>query len=119
MSTTELVNVINKSVGELDLVVARKYIEENVELLNKSKHLLRRNARALLDFVNTKSGNYMSRQEMNIIQSVNAYASKFDLRGLKISIKNNADIFMRQDIKEYLNSDAKIILEGMNVIHEG
>ena len=117
MSTTELFSIINKSVDELDLVVARKYIEENVEVLNKSKHLLKGNARALLDFVNTKSDNCMNRQEMNIIQSINAYASKFDLRGLKISIKNNADLFMRTDITEYLNSDAKILLEGMNVIH--
>ncbi len=117
MSASELVNTINQSVDDLNLVVARRYIEENKEMLNENKHLLRRNARELLDFVNTKSENLLDRKEMNIIHSINAYASRFDLRGLKLSIKNNAELFMRPDIKEYLSSDAQIILEGMNAIH--
>ena len=110
---------INQCIEDLDLVTARRYIEENIVLLNKNKHLLRGNARALLDFLtnNTdKSFNHLNRQEMNVIYAINTYASNFDLRGLKMTIKSNADLLMRAEAKHYLNEDAKTLLEGMSAI---
>ena len=47
---------------------------------------------------------------------MNNYASKFDLRGLKLSVKNNSELLLRKDIRTYLNADAQIFLEGMGVI---
>ncbi len=119
MDIQELLNKINKSMDDLDLVTARRFIEENIVLLNENKHLLRGNARALLDFLtnNTDKGFiHLNRKEMNVIYAINTYASNFDLRGLKLSIKNNADLLMREEIKQYLNEDAKTLLEGMSAI---
>jgi hypothetical protein len=47
---------------------------------------------------------------------VNSYASNFDLRGLKVVIRDHSLLFLRNDIEAYLNSDARIILEGMGAI---
>lgn len=102
---------------DLDLVSARRFIEENLEILSKDRYLLKSNARALLDFLTSKTDNPLKREELNVINSVNIYATKFDVRGLKMLIKSNAELLMREDIKHYLNADAKIILEGMNAIH--
>lgn len=120
MDIVELVKKINQCLDNLDLVRARKYIEENQELLNQNKHLLRGNARSLLDFIinRTDAGVIpLNRQEMNVIYSINAYASKFDLRGLKLSVKNNTNLLMREDVKQYLNEDARTLLEGLKVIN--
>ncbi len=119
MDFQELLNKINKSMDDLDLVTARRYIEENIVLLNENKHLLQGNARALLDFLsnNTDKGfNQLNRKEMNVIYAINTYASNFDLRGLKLSIKNNANLLMREEVKHYLNEDAKTLLVGMSAI---
>ncbi len=119
MDIQELLIKINKSMEDLDLVTARKYIEENIALLNEHKHLLRGNARELLDFLinNTDKGFiHLNRKEMNVVYAINTYASNFDLRGLKLSIKNNADLLMREEVKHYLNEDAKTLLEGMSAI---
>ncbi|MFC5587514.1 hypothetical protein ACFPRA_01145 [Sporosarcina soli] len=120
MDIVELVKKINQCLDNLDLVRARKYIEDNQELLNQNKHLLRGNARSLLDFIinRTDAGVIpLNRQEMNVIYSINAYASKFDLRGLKLSVKNNTNLLMREDVKQYLNEDARTLLEGLKVIN--
>lgn len=120
MDIVELVKKINQCFNNLDLVRARKYIEENQEILNQNKHLLRGNARSLLDFIinRTDAGVIpLNRKEMNVIYSINAYASKFDLRGLKLSVKNNTNLLMREDLKQYLNEDARTLLEGLKVIN--
>ena len=119
MDFRELIRVINEATDKLDLVSARKYIEDNLELLLQNKHLLRGNSRALLDMLaeNETQVKPLNRIEMNIIQAINVYASKFDLRGLRISAKNNTDLLMRPDVKYYLNEDAKFLLEGMKAIH--
>lgn len=115
----ELVDKIHQTTEEFDLVLARKYIEENIKWLSENKHYLKGNARALLDFL--LIGNYvqpLNKVEMNIVRSINSYASKFDLRGLRIAVKNNAELLLREDVKYYLNNDAKFLLEGMNAIHK-
>lgn len=119
MDFRELIRVINEATEKLDLISARKYIEDNLELLLQYKHLLRGNSRALLDMLAESENKVkpLNRIEMNIIQAINVYASKFDLRGLRISAKNNTDLLLRPDVKYYLNEDAKFLLEGMKAIH--
>ncbi|WP_240793348.1 hypothetical protein [Psychrobacillus vulpis] len=116
---SELVKKVNASMDNLDLISARRLIEENIDLINENRHHLRSNARSMFDIVknNTESViNTLNRKEMNVIYSINAYATKFDIRGLKLSIKNNPELLVRKDIQHYLNEDAKTILTGMKVI---
>ncbi|MEH7125699.1 hypothetical protein V7127_21035 [Bacillus sp. JJ1773] len=119
MQIQELISKINISVEELDLVTVRKYIEENIDLLNGNKNLLKSNARTLLDFfTNSSITKSLSRQDMATIHSINTYATRFDLRGLKLFIKDKAELLLRNDVVQYLNSDAKILLEGMGAIEK-
>lgn len=117
MNLQELFRSINKCIDELDLVSARKYMEENLELLKENKHHLRRNARELFNFLINNTANPITRREMNVIYSINSYASNFNVRGLKILIKDNVDLLLREEIVSYLNDDAKSILESMQVIN--
>ena len=120
MEIQELLKKINRSVESLDLVSARRYIEENIEQVSQSRHHLCKNARELLDFLEIESTNSTcsyNRRELHIINTINTYATRFDVRGLRLSVKNNADLLMKKDIRLYLNADAKILLEGMNAIH--
>jgi hypothetical protein len=115
----ELITQINKSVEELDYANARKYIENNITILNKNKNVLKGNARELLEFLTDRlNSDYepLTRQEMTTISAINSYASKFELRQIKMIIKEKAPLFSRKDVVEYLNKDAKVILEGMGVI---
>ena len=116
MQLNELIANINYRVEELDFVSARKLIEENMELIQTKKHHLRGNARELYDFLSSNSLQTLNRREMSIIASINSYASKFDIRGLKVSLKSNARLLMREDVRDYLNADAKILLEGMGAL---
>lgn len=100
----------------MDLVSARKYIEENIELLGENKSHLRGNARELFEFLANKVDAPLKRQEIHVINTINKYASTFDIRGLKMTLKNHMDLIMREDVKSYLTTDAKIVLEGMNAI---
>lgn len=120
MDISELIIKINKSMDNLDLVSARRFIEDNIELINENRHLLKSNARSLFEILenNTESVvNKLNRKEMNVIYSINAYASRFDVRGLKLSINNNPELLVRKDIKHYLNEDAKTLLTGMRVFN--
>lgn len=119
MNLQELADKINRCVDELDLVSARKYMEENKELLSSNKSLLKRNARELFDFIMTshESGNVpLTRDELSVTNAINLYATRFDLRGLKTAVKNHSELLLRDDVLPYLNSDAKILLEGMGSI---
>lgn len=121
MNIKELIVNINKSVEDLDLVTARKYIEENLELLNKNKNLLKGNARDLLNFITHRleSGHEtLTREEMATVHAINLFASKFDLRSLKLAIKNKEKLLLKKDFVAYLNSDAKIVLKGMGAIEQ-
>lgn len=50
MDFHDIVKMINKFVDENDLVSARSFIEQNIDLLVENKHLLRSNARELVEF---------------------------------------------------------------------
>ena len=120
MDISDLMKKINQSIDNMDLVTARSFIENNLELISENRHLLKSNARSLFEMLlnNTESViNKLNRNEMNVIYSINKYASNFDVRGLKLSIKNNSALLVRKDIKHYLNEDAKTLLTGMKVIN--
>ncbi|PAQ14352.1 hypothetical protein [Bacillus sp. FJAT-42315] len=119
MELKHLIIEINRSVDELDYVKARKYIEDNMEVLEGNRTSLKSNAREIMKFVKERVNSGIepiSRQELAIIQAVNTYANKFDLRGIKTVLRDKAKVFQREDIIDFLNSDAKTILESLGVI---
>ncbi|QUG40534.1 hypothetical protein KD050_14675 [Psychrobacillus sp. INOP01] len=121
MDYRDLLKQINNSMEKLDLISARKYIEQNLELVGNYRHLLRSNGRALFDFLRNEkdSGREpLDRREMTILYSINRYASSFDIRGLKLLVNNYPDLLMRQEIQAYLNDDALTLLESLNVIQK-
>jgi hypothetical protein len=121
MHIMDLVFKINSSVEELDFATARFYMEENIEILNDNKNYLKSNARELLEFLMNRQEagqESLTRREMSVIQATNGYAAKFDVRGLKLVIKEHSLLFLRDDIEAYLNADARIILEGMGAIRK-
>jgi hypothetical protein len=121
MNLQELATKINACVEDVDLVAARKYMEENKELLKDNKSLLKRNARELFDFLlNSSESNSkpLSREEVAATNAINLYATRFDIRGLKIAVKNHSELLLREDITPYLNKDARILLEGMGAIQK-
>lgn len=120
MKVDELINKINLSVEEFDYTTARKYIEENMDLLSQHKRHLKSNAREILNFlVEQKNSGVipLTKKELNLINAINGYAYKFDLRGIKLILKDNTKLFLREDTVAYLNSDAKTILTGMRAIN--
>ena len=121
MSIKELIKKINQSVDELDLVTTRKYIEANIEVLNDNKRFLKSNARELLNFLTSRlESGYepLTRAELATVTAINSYATKFDVRSIKMIIKGKEPLLIRKDFVDYLNSDAKIILEGMGAIEK-
>jgi hypothetical protein len=112
----ELICRINNSVDELDFVTARKYMEQNLDLLKDKKSLLKSNARELLTFLEKQKFEPLKRNELAVIHSINSYSTKFDIRGLKFAIRENSQLILRKDISMYLNSDAKALLESMKII---
>jgi len=119
MHVLDLIARINNRVEELDFAAARLYMEENIEILNENRNHLKSNARELLEFLTKRmeAGQQpLTRKDMAVINAVNNYATKFDLRGLKVVIKDHSLLFLRSDIESYLNTDARIILEGMGAI---
>jgi len=121
MKHEDLLNQINKFVEELDFVTARKLIEDNLEVVKNHRVYLKNNARELYNIIieRAESGQTpISRQDMATLLAINSYASKFDLRSLKIIIKDKAKLLLRKDAVDYLNQDAKVILEGMGAIEK-
>ncbi|MEW8969546.1 hypothetical protein [Mesobacillus jeotgali] len=119
MHVLDLIARINNCVEELDFAAARMYMEANIDILNENRSRLKSNARELLEFLTKRmeAGQQpLTRKDMAVINAVNNYASKFDLRSLKVVIKDHTLLFMRHDIEAYLNMDARIILEGMGAI---
>ena len=121
MELLELGKTINKHVDELDYFSARKYIESNLDQLEKNKRVLNSNAREILKFLidQQKAGHKaLTRKEMLIINAINDYSRQFDLRGIKMLLKNNTALFVREDIEVHLNKDAQEILTGMGAIKQ-
>lgn len=119
MKLEELVKLINQSCDNVDYISARKYIEANLELLYKHKLLLNSNAREIVLFLKEQEEagkKPLTRQELGIIQTINQYAYNFNLRGIKIVLRENPKVFLKEETLPYLNSDAKTILTGMGVI---
>jgi hypothetical protein len=117
----DLTAKINNYMEDLEYATARILIEENIHLLTENKNLLNNNARELLKFLleMQQEGNKpLTRNDMAIINSINSFANKFDLRGLKLMVKENASLLIRKEIPLYLNADAKILLDGMGAIHK-
>ncbi|MCM3663438.1 hypothetical protein M3204_03410 [Mesobacillus subterraneus] len=119
MSLDALTAKINRYVEEMEFATARVYIEENIEILNNHKNMLNKNARELLDFLlelQAEGGQPLTKKDMAIINAINTYAHKFDVRGIKMLVKDNPNLLLRKDTPAYLNADAKIILQGMGAI---
>jgi hypothetical protein len=116
MNFQELISKINNSVDELDFITARKYIEQNLEILKDKKSYLKNNAREILVFLEKQNFEPLKRKELAIIHSINTYSTKFDIRGLKFVVRDNPQLILRKDILMYFNSDAKALLESMKVI---
>lgn len=117
----DLTAKINNYMEDLEYATARIFIEENIHLLTENKNLLNNNARELLKFLleMQQEGNKpLTRKDMAIINSINSFANKFDLRGLKLMVKENASLLIRKEIPLYLSADAKILLDGMGAIHK-
>ncbi|MGG0657784.1 hypothetical protein [Rummeliibacillus pycnus] len=121
MDRKELILIINKAVDELDFVTARKLIEENLDFVYQYKTHLKSNAREILNFIKEKvdqGEKPLTKSEINTINAINIYASKFDIRGLKLCIKGKEQLFLRDEVLSYLNSDARIMLEGMGTVRK-
>ncbi len=121
LKVNELIQEVNKNVENLDFVTTRKLIEDNIEMLSKHKVLLKSNARELLKMLEDRlDAGYepISRQDMATVIALNTYATKFDIRSIKLIVKDKAKLLLRKDVVEYLNKDAKVLLEGMGVIEK-
>lgn len=119
MNLKKILHDLQKYMDKSDLVSARRLIEEHLQLLLVNKNLLNRNVREMVDILASMEETGfrpLNRQELNQIHHINSYASTFDLRGLKLSIEENPELLMREDVKHYLNADAKALLEGMSAI---
>ena len=111
--------MINNSVDQLNFTSARKYIEENIELVNQNRVHLKSNAREILAFLNDlfESGEKpITKREVAALNTINIYATRFDVRGLKLNLKGKEQLLLKKEALNYLNNDAKILLESMGAI---
>lgn len=119
LDVKELINKVNSSANEMDLTATRKYIEENLEVLSENKVYLKGNAREIFKFVanNLNSGEQpLTNDDLASIRVINSYATNFDLRGLKLTLKYKTELLLKKEVLNFLNSDAKVLLESMGVI---
>lgn len=118
LSLEDIISKINHCVENLELSTARVYLEENLNVLQEHKKLLSKNARELLDILlelQEEENKPLSRKDLAILNTINTYARNFDMRGLKVVIKENPELLLRKEVPAYFNSDAKILLEGMGI----
>ncbi|MGP4038468.1 hypothetical protein ACTWP4_00955 [Gracilibacillus sp. D59] len=121
MKFSEIIKSINHATDNLDLVTSRRYIEENLELLKEKRHLLNHNARELLNFmVKRQESGYrnLEKRELAAIKAVNSYAEQFDVRGIKLIVKDKPHLFMEKEALNFLTNDSKVILIGMGVLQK-
>jgi hypothetical protein len=119
MRFSELIKSINHATENLDLVTSRRYIEDNLEILKEKRHLLNHNAREILSFmIKRQESGYRSldKKELASIRAVNVYAEQFDVRGIKLILKENPNLFMEKEALNFLTNDAKVILAGIGVL---
>ena len=121
MDLQHLISTINYYADNSDYASARRHIEDNLEILRDKRVLLKNNAREILKFLleQKESGkNQLSRKEMKIIYTVNHYANDLSVRGIRLIINENLELFKKKEAICLLNTNAKIILEGMGVIEK-
>ncbi|WP_025783958.1 hypothetical protein [Sporosarcina sp. D27] len=116
MNSHELFKMINQCVDELDFITARKYMEDNVDLVKTHKHHLQRNAQDLFEFVLNSDGRRLTQSEVKVIHAINDYAAHFNIRSFKLMVKDHAGLVSREDTLTYLNQDARALLESMHII---
>lgn len=116
---SNLIIRINGAVDALDYGTARRYIEENFDTVYENRHLLNSNAREILLFVQQKFESVeqtLTKEELHAITVINTYASRFDISGLKIFLREKEQLLLRENTLKNLNSDAKILLSSMGMI---
>lgn len=119
LDVKDIITKINKSVDSLEFTTARKYIEENIELVNQNRIHLKSNAREILKFLNEQmeSGEKpLTKSEISLLNTLNVYATRFDIRSMKRNIKGNEQLLLKKESINYLNTDARIFLESMGAI---
>ncbi len=116
MNSHELFKMINQCVEEMDFITARKYMEDNLEVVKAHKHHLQRNSQDLLEFVLNSDGRGLTQTEIKVIQAINDYAIHFNIRSFKLMVKDHAGLVSREDTLTYLNQDARALLESMHII---
>jgi len=117
MGLREIITEITKSLDKHDLVSVRKNIEDNLEILSQNKHRLKGQLKTVFDFfTNQLNDQPLNRNDLAVINTINHYATSFDLRGIKIVLKEHLILFLKDESKVFLSSDAKIILESMGTI---
>ena len=115
----EIIEKINENMEKLDILATKKIIEDYMLQLDRRRHHLLASARELFDSIKHKQESGLpplTRKEVSILYTINIYASKFDIRGVRAVIKAHPELWVRDDIDHYFNEDAKILLQGMNVI---
>lgn len=116
---SNLIIRINGAVDALDYGTARRYIEENFDNVYENRHLLNSNAREILLFVQQKFESVeqtLTKDELHAITVINTYASRFDISGLKIFLREKEQLLLRENTLKNLNNDAKILLSMMGMI---
>lgn len=116
---SNLIIRINGAVDALDYGTARRYIEENFDNVYENRHLLNSNAREILLFVQQKFESVeqtLTKEELHAITVINTYASRFDISGLKIFLREKEQLLLRENTLKNLNNDAKILLSMMGMI---
>ncbi|WP_106496154.1 hypothetical protein [Lentibacillus sp. Marseille-P4043] len=121
MQLHEVINKVNTCTEEFEFSSARKYIESNLSELEEHKHKLNKNAREIFNFISDMlQAGYqpLTRQEIAKVKTINTYASTFNIKGLKMATNDSPKLFIRNDIGNYLNKDAKVILDGWGVLNK-
>ncbi|WP_432353122.1 hypothetical protein [Sporosarcina sp. A2] len=116
MNSHDLFRIINQCVNELDYITARRYMEDNMEIIQENRHHLRRNAKELFEFVVNSDERRLTPSEIKVIQAINDYANHFNVRSFKLVVKENAVLMSREDTLTHLNSDARALLESMHIV---
>lgn len=118
---TEIVK-INHNCDNLEFVLARKLIEQNLTKLSEATYfrLLNSNARTLIKIVvdeknNTKE-DALTRLNYLTISNINEFSRNFDISMLKRTLKDNMALIQREDVQQILSKDAKIVLESLGAI---
>ena len=119
MNIEEIIKEINRSMEKLDILSTKKMMEDYMLLIDHKRHHLITAARELYECMKHKKQlglDPLTRSEVSVLYTINMYASKFDIIGIRTLIKAHPELWVRDDIEHYFNEEAKILLQGMNVI---